>query len=245
MYFIRTPPANVQMCTMGVQVTNMFFFLFHKKAAVIRRNQLGQPAETITCQHTEQLTEDNVCAQNSPQEQIPPAVTITTPTTTFQQTETTANDQPLPLFNPFTYSTPTDQSTTYNNHYQDSTINQPSALNRTYNTFQPIHSPAQYQQSFTFPDPLTPTAPSPHTPTFNRRPSDRQLDNIYQRLSTIENNQTEIQLNQQFIMTMLTTSGIQFQPRTTVTGITVSEPTTHFLHYLWISLITFAFLQQI
>ncbi|VDI45351.1 Hypothetical predicted protein [Mytilus galloprovincialis] len=146
-------------------------------------------------------------------------------------------NQLLPLINPFldtshTSTNPflnTSQSTYENSLFNSPTTNpflsthQPflpsSQANHSQSAvtpIQPINSPSHLPDIFRFPEPTTPTTPFPDihdrlTPV-NRRPlTDRKFDGVYQRLATLEKNQTEIKNNQQAIMSMLSTVIHQLQ----------------------------------
>ncbi|XP_052088317.1 uncharacterized protein LOC127725423 [Mytilus californianus] len=124
--------------------------------------------------------------------------------------------QSVSAFNPFSNTSQPTHSSNPFAPLNQSTSSPASTTNPFEMTDFPIiqsaSSPSVFQQTFNYPEPTTPTCSSPilfDTPErpLHRRPiPDRKIDGIFQRLSTLEKNQTDIKNNQQVIMTMLSTT---------------------------------------
>ncbi|CAC5424314.1 unnamed protein product [Mytilus coruscus] len=181
-----------------------------KKAAVIRRSQQPasavqhQAATTTTDQHaSEQLSElSSTLITSKP-------VVPSNPFVQFRQLTTSHVDQQQTT-NPFTTTSQISQETPFQPTHSSnpfaplnqSTSSPASTTNPFEMTDFPIiqlaSSPSVFQQTFNYPEPITPTCSSPipfDTPErpLHRRPiPDRKIDGIFQRLSTLEKNQTEI-----------------------------------------------------
>ncbi|CAG2231216.1 unnamed protein product [Mytilus edulis] len=128
----------------------------------------------------------------------------------------TTSHQSVSAFNPFiNTSQPSNSSNPF------ASLNQSTSSPATTNPFettdfpivQSTNSPSVVShQTFNYPEPITPTCSTPMTfdtperPLHRRPIQDRKLDGIFQRLSTLEKNQTDIKNNQQVIMTMLSTT---------------------------------------